>query len=261
MVPGTLRRLVAKTLEGGLLPDSAARKLRHTFLYHPDKFEQIYFDNWYSIFPQSKQDQLFSRELIAELRGTDAYANSMAFFHQNGGMESLLSRLLYLDIKTYLVELLMKQDQMSMAASIESRVPFLDHKLVEFAARIPAEHKVRFLSAKYLLRKTMQGRLPEEVLNRRKMGFPTPVKPWLRYQLFDRVAKILTDGRLEERGLLNAGYVRGLLEAHRRGRADATDAIWRLLNFELWCRVAFDRDATLFDPARAHMAEIPMPAR
>jgi asparagine synthase (glutamine-hydrolysing) len=242
VIPESLRSRVARSLESGLLPEGVARKLRHTFLYHPNRFEEIYFDNWYSIFPQSKQPQLFAPGLVEELRGVDAYAGSMAYFPQNGGRETLLSRLLYLDIKTYLVELLMKQDQMSMAASIESRVPFLDHKLVEFAARIPAEHKVRFLSAKYLLRKTMSGRLPAAVLNRRKMGFPTPVKPWLRHQLFDRVAEVLTDGRLEERKLLNASYVRGLLDAHRRGRTDATDAIWRLLNFELWCRVFFDRD-------------------
>jgi asparagine synthase (glutamine-hydrolysing) len=242
VLPGGARRWVARSLESGVLPEGLARKLRHTFLYHPNRFEEIYFDNWYSIFPQAQQAHLFTRELAGELSGVDAYAGSMAYFPQNGDRETLLSRLLYLDIKTYLVELLMKQDQMSMAASIESRVPFLDHKLVEFAARIPAEHKVRFLSAKYLLRKTMAGRLPTAVLNRRKMGFPTPVKPWLRNQLFDRVAEILTDGRLEERKLLNASYVSDLLDAHRRGRTDATDAIWRLLNFELWCRIFFDRD-------------------
>lgn len=248
LVPGALRKLVAKSLESGALPDGVSRKLRHTFLYRPENFENMYFDNWYSVFPQAEQGKLFTRELAEELRETDAYKNSMTFFQKDGGPESLLSRLLYLDIKTYLVELLMKQDQMSMAASIESRVPFLDHKLVEFAARIPARHKVRYLSGKYMLRRAMAGRLPEEVLNRTKMGFPTPVKPWLRHQLFSRVEKVLTDGRLEARGLLNPRYVRDLLDAHRRGRADATDAIWRLLNFELWCRVAFDRDTQLAGP-------------
>jgi asparagine synthase (glutamine-hydrolysing) len=175
----------------------------------------------------------------------------MGYFKSDGQTDSLLTRLLYLDIKTYLVELLMKQDQMSMAASIESRVPFLDHRLVEFAMRIPSRLKVRYLSGKYLLRRAMEGRLPAEVLHRSKVGFPTPVKPWLRYQLFDRVAKILTGGRLAERKILNANYVRDLLEAHRAGRVDATDAVWRLLNFELWNRAFFERDPALlgdFDP-------------
>ncbi len=256
LVPGALRGVVARSLESGMLPESVSRKLRHTFLYRPEAFENMYFDNWYSVFPQAMQGQLFTRELAGDLRGTSAYATSMAYFPPNGGPDTMLSRLLYLDIKTYLVELLMKQDQMSMAASIESRVPFLDHKLVEFAARIPARHKVRYLSGKYLLRKAMAGRLPEEVLNRTKMGFPTPVKPWLRHQLFERIEKVLTDGRLEERGLLNPGYIRDLLDAHRRGRADATDAIWRLLNFELWCRVAVDRDAELFAQPRLERTEV-----
>ena len=241
VTPGPLQQLVRGTLATRALPEPVRRKLRHTFLYYPEAFEQIYFDNFYSVFPQSEQSRLFTPQLSDELRGTSAYAGSMAFFPP-GDRESLLSRLLYLDIKTYLVELLMKQDQMSMAASIESRVPFLDHKLVEFAARIPARHKVRYLSGKYLLRRAMAGRLPDEILNRHKLGFPTPTKLWLRHQLFGRVEALLTDGRLAERGIVSPNYLRDLLDAHRRGRVDATDALWRLINFELWNRVFFDRD-------------------
>src|SRR5712664_4100360 len=96
------------------------RKLRHSFLNYPDTFEQIYFDNFYSAFPQDQQPQLFNSELREELRGVDAYANCMRYFPAKGSNGSSLNRLLYLDIKTYLVELLMKQDQMSMAASLES---------------------------------------------------------------------------------------------------------------------------------------------
>ena len=86
--------------------------------------------------------------------------------------EALLDRLLAVDLKSYLVELLMKQDQMSMAASIESRVPFLDHKLVEFATRLPVDMKLRGATTKYVLRKAMTGVLPEPILTRKKMGFP-----------------------------------------------------------------------------------------
>ena len=238
--PGVLQSLVRKSLEADLLPAGVRRKLRHTFLYYPDVFEKMYFDNWYSIFPQEQQAQLFTPELNSELRGTSAYASSMQYFRPNGHSDTLLSRLLYLDIKTYLAELLMKQDQMSMAASIESRVPFLDHKLVEFAARIPAKHKVRFLSAKYLLKRAMEKRLPAEIVHRTKMGFPTPVKPWLKHRLLDRIAAVLTDGRLEQRKLLNPQFIRDLLASHRSGRVDATESLWRLLNFELWNRVYFD---------------------
>src|SRR6266566_3698357 len=166
---------------------------------------------------EDQQSALFTSELTGELRDINAYVNSMRFFPSNGSNGNLLNRLLYLDTKTYLVELLMKQDQMSMAGSIESRVPFLDHKLVEFAARIPARYKVRAFSGKYLLRRAMAHRLPPEVLRRSKKGFPTPIRPWLRNQLVDKLSAVLTDGRMAERRLIKASYVQHLLEAHRRG--------------------------------------------
>ena len=90
------------------------------------------------------------------------------------GASGMLGRLLYTDIKTYLVELLMKQDQMSMSASIESRVPFLDHVLVEFAARLPDRLKLRGFTTKRILREAVAGLLPDEILTRKKMGFPVP---------------------------------------------------------------------------------------
>src|ERR1700720_2542609 len=91
-----------------------------------------------------------------------------------------LQRLLYADQKTYLVELLMKQDQMSMAASIESRVPFLDHELVEHVVRMPARFKVRGLTTKAVLREALRKRVPREILHRRKLGFPVPFARWAR---------------------------------------------------------------------------------
>jgi len=248
LVPGPLQDLVQKALIAEVIPDGILRKLRHSFLYYPDRFEKIHFDNFYSVFPQDQQDELFTGEMREELREINPYANPMQFYHSDGTRRDLLNRLLYLDIKTYLVELLMKQDQMSMAASIESRVPFLDHKLVEFAARIPARYKVRRFSGKYLLRRAMANRLPPEVLRRSKKGFPTPIRPWLRYQLFDDLAAVLLDGRTRERQLIESSYVRRLLEAHRHGDAHATECCWRLLNFELWNRVFLDRDSHLREP-------------
>ncbi len=250
-VPLQVQQIARKALSSGFAPDWVLRKLRHSFLYYPDNFEQIYFDNFYSAFPQDQQPQLFSSELTEEFRGVNAYANCMRFFPAKGSNGSSLNRLLYLDIKTYLVELLMKQDQMSMATSIESRVPFLDHKLVEFAARIPARYKIRFFSGKYLLRKAMARELPAEALRRNKKGFPTPVRPWLRNQLFDRLSAILTDGRMAERQLIRPDYVRYLLSAHRQGNSFATEGCWRLLNFELWNRIFLDRDTSLSCPQPA----------
>src|SRR5262249_17431216 len=138
----------------------------------------------------------------------------------------------------------MKQDQMSMAASIESRVPFLDHKLVEFTARIPARCKIRGFTGKYLLRQAMKDTLPAAVLHRNKKGFPMPIRPWLQHQLFDKLCGILTGGRLAERQLINPEYVFSLLAALHQGSSQAAESCWRLLSFELWSRIFLDRDTS-----------------
>jgi len=240
MLPSVTRQHLRKMLLAGAWPDWMRRKLEHSFLCQPEAFEKMYFDNFYSTFPQDEQVELLSREMSEELREINPYANSTRFYHPSS--KNVLNSLLYVDIKTYLVELLMKQDQMSMANSIESRVPFLDHKLVEFAAGVPARYKVRHLTGKYLLRRVMAGRLPAEVLRRSKKGFPTPIRPWLQNRLFGKLQEVLTDGRLAERGIVRPEYVQRLLQAHRSGHSRATEKCWRLLNFELWNRVFLDRE-------------------
>jgi asparagine synthase (glutamine-hydrolysing) len=247
LVPLPPRQAIQRALASRFLPAPLQRKLQHSFLYHPGAFEDVYFDNFYSVFSREQQSQLLSRSLREEVQEIDPYANSMQFFSFGTQSTNLLNRLLYLDIKTYLVELLMKQDQMSMAASIESRVPFLDHRLVEFTARVPARYKIRGFSGKYLLRRAMMGRLPAAILRRNKKGFPTPIRPWLQNQLFDTLRKTLTDGRLAERRLVNPEYVLNLLSALRQGSSQAAEGCWRLLNFELWCRIFLDRDAGQFN--------------
>jgi asparagine synthase (glutamine-hydrolysing) len=161
------------------------------------------------------------------------YAGYLPYWNDAGGLP-LLDRLLYADAKTYLVELLMKQDRMSMACSIESRVPFLDHEFVEFAAGVPHHMKIRGNEAKYILKKAVEDVLPHEIIYRRKMGFPTPLRAWLAD---DRSGALLRS--LTRRDGLLAGYVdhaalTALLERHRAGTVDATDRIWRLLNLQLW---------------------------
>jgi asparagine synthase (glutamine-hydrolysing) len=245
-VPGGAQRMIRDLLSSDIGPDWVMRKLRHSFLYHSDRFEQMYFDNFYCTFPEAQHSELLAREVSDELRDANPYANSMQFFPLNAANGNLLNRLLYLDTKTYLVELLMKQDQMSMAASIESRVPFLDHKVVEFAARLPERMKIRNFNGKYLLRKAMEDRLPREIIHRTKKGFPTPVQPWLKGPLFERLSELLTDGRLAERKLVRPSFVNSLVESHRRGSLRATDGCWRLLNFELWNRIFLDRDPAVF---------------
>jgi len=98
------------------------------------------------------------------------------------------------------------------------------------------------MSGKYLLRRAMAGRLPAQVLRRHKKGFPTPIRPWLRNELLEKLSAILSDGRMAERRLIRPDYVQNLLAAHRQGFSDATERCWRLLTFELWNRIFVDGD-------------------
>jgi len=132
-----------------------------------------------------------------------------------------------------------------MAASIESRVPFLDHKLVEFAAGLPVNLKLRNLTTKYILRRTMRGRLPREILTRRKMGFPVPVGKWLRGGFSHVVDEYVLSDRAMERRIFNSSFVRELVARHNSGE-NHTERLWTLINFEIWQRRFFDREPITF---------------
>src|SRR5262249_305512 len=136
------------------------------------------FDN-FSVFSRALQPQLFTERTREQTQTTNPYRGMLDCIGASDA-DTLLDQLLAADLKTYLHELLMKQDQMSMGASIESRVPFLDHKLVEFAAAMPVRMKLRGVRTKYVLREAMKGKLPGEIIARKKMGFPVPVGAWLR---------------------------------------------------------------------------------
>ena len=164
----------------------------------------------------------------------------MVFWEKSKG--DLLERMLYTDIKTYLVELCMKQDQMSMAASIESRVPFLDHVLVEFAMSIPGRFKSRGLQGKLVLKEGAHGLLPDSIIHRKKMGFPTPLRNWLLGPQLDLIEGMLLEGRSTKRALFKPEALRRLFAEHRAHYRDHGDRIWRLLNLELWHRIFVDGD-------------------
>jgi len=150
-----------------------------------------------------------------------------------------LDKLLYVDTKTYLHELLMKQDQMSMAASIESRVPFLDHKLVEFTAKMPVNMKLRGKETKFLLREAMKRILPDEILARSKMGFPVPVGNWFRREFRHIVDEYVLSERSLKRGIFNTDFVREIVNRHNAGE-NHDERLWFLVNFEIWQRQFFD---------------------
>jgi asparagine synthase (glutamine-hydrolysing) len=241
MTPQSLRLAVKQMI--ARMPDSSPvkRKLVRSFLCLVPELEDIYFDN-FSVFSSRMQPSLFTEATRERMQQKQPYKLSLE--HLNGSdAEALLDKLLATDLKTYLQELLMKQDQMSMAASIESRVPFLDHKLVEFAARLPVKMKLRGLTTKYILRQAMRNRLPKEILSRKKMGFPVPIGAWLRGPYRHLVDEYLLSSRTLERGIFDAGYVQNLVARHMHGE-NHDERLWALLNFEIWQRRFIDGEDT-----------------
>jgi len=240
LTPGFLRRLVRKGIQTGRLSASLHRKLEHTFLVRDgNEWESFYYDNFFAAFAASDQAALLTPEALAT--AGDAYAGSMETWDRSRG--DLLHRLLYADINSYLIELLMKQDQMSMAASVESRVPFLDHTLVEFAAAIPSEYSIQGMAGKFILKQAVEDLLPHEIVYRKKMGFPTPWESWLAGQQLDDVKRILLEPRSLERGLFRRDAINRIFAEHRSKSRDHATRIWRLLNLEIWFRVVIEGEA------------------
>jgi asparagine synthase (glutamine-hydrolysing) len=242
LTPEAVRRGIRDSIsDSRLISPTARRKLTHTFLARDgDSWASFYFDNFFSAFSERDQAELLTEEVAGEFRDGDAYLNVMAYWSRSSG--ELLQRLLYTDIKTYLVELLMKQDNMSMSASLESRVPFLDGRLVEFAMRIPPELQVRGLSGKRILKKAVADLLPQSVVNRPKLGFPTPWSEWLAGPQLDVIENLVLEPRSIDRGLFRRAAVGRLFHEHRTRYRDHRDRIWRLLNLELWFRVSVEGD-------------------
>jgi len=156
-----------------------------------------------------------------------------------------LNKLLYVDCKTFLPDLnLAYSDKMSMACSIEARVPFLDNEVVGFLLRVPSHLKVKGLTQKYLLRKAFRDTLPASVLRRRKAGFGLPIRSWLQTELRDLVHDCLSEKRLRERGLLQASVVSRMIKENETGQQDHTLRVWALLTLELWQQAFLDEAPT-----------------
>jgi asparagine synthase (glutamine-hydrolysing) len=237
VVPHPVRAWIADTVVPRL-PQQLRRYASRSFVSMERTPEAMFFDNFAAI-GLARQRTLLSPR-FAGAAPEDLYGSSRHYFDAPNGHSTTLDRLLYADLKTYLVELLMKQDQMSMAASIESRVPFLDHKLVEFAAALPPRLKLRGFTTKWILRQAVGPLLPADILSRPKMGFPVPFGVWMRGGWNDLARDVLLDSRTRQRGIVDAGEVDRLLAAHRTGAAEGADAIWSLLNLELWYRTFID---------------------
>jgi len=235
--PKPLRALARRLID--LLPDTFGpkRKAVRTSLYLGPDIDTIFLDNYASM-PRS----MVAEALRPEWRtyGVDGIYAEFERLMGACDADNLLERLLYADIKTYLVELLMKQDQMSMSASIESRVPFLDHEFVEFVCRLPVEWKLKGFTTKRILRMALGDTIPPQIVSREKRGFPTPIREWFRESYYTVAHELLLGPKSLSAEYFDRAFVRSTLERHRTGEWNLEEPIWTMCNLEIWLRIFLD---------------------
>jgi asparagine synthase (glutamine-hydrolysing) len=199
--------------------------------------------NWFPLFNPDMKAALLTDDFKATLNGSSAehvFGDRLA----RTDAADPLSRMLFLDTTLWLPDdLLARGDKTSMAASLEARVPLLDHELVEFAATLPPQLKVRRLARKYLLKQVSRAWLPPEIIGRSKKGFPVPLSVWFRQEARSFVRDILSVSAVRRRGLFNPRYVQALIDRNERGEGECGDWLWALINVELWYRQFIDSSA------------------
>ncbi len=234
-LPAPLRRLIGAI--GERMPEGATGRemLRHLARVGIDR----YLDAT-TLFRDDQKRRLFRPEVLDRTAGSDPRAGLAGLDRPDLHWLSALQRL---DLENYLpLDILTKVDRMSMAASLEARVPLLDHPLVELAARIPARLQMHRGRGKHLFKRALAGRVPREILERPKRGFAIPLGHWFRGELAGLVREILLSDAARARGVFRPEYLEELLRRHRDGRPLDLE-LWTLLSFELWCRVFVDRRA------------------
>ena len=206
-------------------------------------WRQRYVDS-ISFIPSFERDQpLLSDEFRERLATSANPENLMYRYFDDAPTNDPISQMLYVDTKAYMVgDILTKVDRMSMATSLEVRVPLLDHLFVEWVTGLPIEWKLRGQQQKYILRKlALRVGVPHEALDRRKQGFALPLVHWIRNELKELILSVLLEPRTLQRGYFNSAAVKRLLDEHFQGRRDRSGEIWRLLIFELWHRNFLER--------------------
>jgi asparagine synthase (glutamine-hydrolysing) len=221
------------------IPGLRRPKIALFALCQPDEARRL--TSWFPLFNAEMKARLLSDSLMSRL---DQRSEIDVFAEHLGRTDAHdpLSRMLYVDTKLWLPDdLLARGDKTSMAASLEARVPLLDHKLVEFAATVPPGLKVKGRQRKYLLKKVATPLLPREIIARKKKGFPIPTSVWFRTEARAYVRDVLSTSSLRERGLFDPAYVTQLLDEHESGFADHGQLVWGLLGVELWHRLFVDQ--------------------
>ena len=236
-VPSFLRESVIKETVN-LIPSSPAKRsrvksakrlLEAVSLPRVDRYA-----HWVSVFNEQTKQPLYSEDFKQQTHSVNPNGLLAEWFKRANGI-GILDAMLLTDQMTYLPnDLLVKVDIATMAVSLEARSPFLDHHVIEFAASLPQELKLRRLTSKYLLKKVLRKLLPSENLNRRKMGFGVPIGHWFRGKMQPFLREVVLSEKALRRGLFKPETVRQLIELHTRGERDYSHQLWTLLMLELW---------------------------
>jgi asparagine synthase (glutamine-hydrolysing) len=237
------------------LPQSVkgARMLRHLAV-SPD--QAFALKQAYGMFEPSAKPRLYTSDFLHAVAGADPLDHLRTLYRSCRSADPL-DRSMYVDSQTYMIDdILTKVDRMSMAVSLEAREPLLDHKLLEFAARVPSSLKLKNGRSKHLLRRVLDSRVPAAITARRKQGFDAPIGDWLRRQLAPMASSLLLDARSRERGIFNAREVRRLWDEHQSRRADHRHRLWQLVMLELWFRQFVDGSAQWAVAARRSAAPV-----
>jgi len=230
-VPHWIRRRVVDPLLIATWPSAKIEKYIHLSTL---PLEERYLN--VNLYDMRLKNELYHPDFRQALGPFDALGVAKEIYRKTTSSDTL-SRMLYLDTKTWLPnDILIKADRMSMAASLELRSPFLDYRLIEYAANIPSRYKLRYGHTKYILRRAMRNVLPKEILRRGKMGFVTPIASILKRELRAYAEDVLLDKQSESRRYFDPRFVRRVLREHAEGKADHHSIIWRLLILEEWHR-------------------------
>jgi asparagine synthase (glutamine-hydrolysing) len=242
LIPHNLRRIIALALR--VLPESTRKKdfvkRLKRFTAATDFSRELRYAYLVSLFDSGLRDRLYTQDFKTRLNGMEAgdYICD-AYSHADTG--DFLDSTLHVDVLTYLPnDLLVKVDIASMANSLEVRSPFLDHKLMEFAASIPSNLKLKGMTCKYILKEALAKVIPPKILQRQKCGFGVPIGSWLRGELKDYACEILLSNTCLRRGYFRDTALKGMLDEHISGRIDHGHRLFSLINLELWHRIFID---------------------
>ena len=233
VIPGAVRRGVVRPLVNVVSPylpskfyvglQSATREVKeHGFLFAK------------SVFSEENKDELYADGLRSQIKH-DSFARATDVLFKNTSQAGFLNRMMYADTKAYLVDhILLETDKLTMSSSIEARVPIIDHKVVEFAATIPPQLKLKGMTEKYILKKVGYDILPPSARNRKKRPFKIPINTWFKDELNEMAMQVLDDSVILREGYFKPEVVQDIMRRHKKSELLYNHQLYALLVFEMW---------------------------